>query len=82
MISIYKTLYNKNNKDAEYQKRGKTWYKRKKGSKEKWYKVEDKYFDSLNSQQSGFLYNYNTASKIVAGTLLAFIVYKVVKSRK
>jgi hypothetical protein len=82
MISIYKTLYNKNNKDAEYQKRGKTWYKRKKGSKEKWYKVEEKYFDSLNSQQSGFLYNYNTASKIVAGTLLAFIVYKVVKSRK
>ena len=82
MISIYKTLYNKDNKNAEYQKRGKTWYKRKKGSKEKWYKVEEKYFDSLNSQQSGFLYNYNTASKIVAGTLLAFIVYKVVKSRK
>jgi hypothetical protein len=82
MISIYKTLYNKENKNAEYQKRGKTWYKRKKGSKEKWYKVEEKYFDSLNSQQSGFLYNYNTASKIVAGTLLAFIVYKVVKSRK
>lgn len=82
MISIYKTLYNKENKNAEYQKRGKTWYKRKKGSKEQWYKVEDKYFDSLNAQQSGFLYNYNTASKIVAGTLLAFIVYKVVKSRK
>lgn len=82
MISIYKTLYNKDNKNAEYQKRGKTWYKRKKGSKEKWYKVEEKYFDSLNAQHSGFLYNYSTGSKIVAGTLLAFIVYKVVKSRK
>jgi hypothetical protein len=82
MISIYKTLYNKENKNAEYQKRGKTWYKRKKGSNEKWYKVEQKYFDGLNSQQSGFLYNYSTAPKIVAGTLLAFIVYKVVKSRK
>jgi hypothetical protein len=79
MISIYKTLYNKDNKNAEYQKRGKTWYKRKKGSDEKWYKVEEKYFDSLNKQHSGFLHNYSTFAKISAGTILAFIVYKIVR---
>lgn len=79
MISIYKTLYNKDNQNAEYQKRGKTWYKRKKGSDEKWYKVEEKYFDGLNKQHSGFLFNYNTTSKITAGVLLAFVVYKIVK---
>ena len=81
MITIYKTLYNKNNKNAEYQKRGKIWYKRKKGSKEKWYKVEEKYFDSLNQQYSGFLYNINMASKITVGVLLAFIVYKSVQKK-
>ena len=81
MITIYKTLYNKNNKEAEYQKRGKIWYKRKKGSKEKWYKVDEKYFDSLNQQYSGFLYNYNMASKITVGAFLAYIIYKSVQTK-
>jgi hypothetical protein len=81
MISIYKTLYNKENKNAEYQKRGKTWYKRKKGSKEKWYKVEEKYFDSLNKQHSGFLFNYNIASKIAVVAVLGFVVYKVAQKK-
>lgn len=79
MMTIYKTLYSSDNKAAEYQKRGKTWYKRKKGSDDSWTKVEEKYFNNLNKQQSGFLYNYTTASKIVAGGLLAFIVYKIAR---
>jgi len=81
MSSIYKTLYNSENANAEYQKRGKTWYKRKKGSKEKWYKVEERYFDSLNKQHSGFLFNYNMASKIAAVAVLGFVVYKVAQKK-
>jgi hypothetical protein len=80
-MTIYKTLYNADNTAAEYQKRGKDWFKRKKGSEEPWKKVESKYYANLNAQykKSGFLYNYTTASKIIAGTLLAFIVFKLVK---
>lgn len=79
MIGIYKTLYSTDNKAAEYQRRGKTWYKRKKDSDDKWVKVEEKYYDNLNKQNSGFLFNYTIGAKIIAASLLAFVVYKVIK---
>jgi len=81
MDILFKTIYNSDNPAAEYQKRGATWYKRKKGSDEKWYKVDKKYFANLNAknEKSGFLYNYTTASKIAAVTLIAFVIYKAVK---
>ena len=38
---MYKTLYLKENPDFEYQKRGKNWFKRKKGSKTDFYAVNE-----------------------------------------
>jgi hypothetical protein len=76
-MTIYQTLYNSDNKNAEYQKRGKTWYKRKKGSDEKWYKVDSQYFANLNSKykDAPFLYNYTTTAKVGAAALLVLGVY-------
>jgi len=80
-MTIYQTLYNSDNKNAEYQKRGKTWYKRKKGSDEKWYKVDSQYFSNLNAKykDAPFLYNYTTTAKVGAAALLVlagYITYK------
>lgn len=83
MSFLYKTLYFKGNSDAEYQYRGNgNWYKRKKGSKEDWYKVNADQTKNLESyfKDSGRFYNYSTIAK-VGGILVllsaAIVVYKV-----
>jgi hypothetical protein len=79
-MTIYQTLYISDNPAAEYQKRGKTWFKRKKGSDEPWKKVESKYYANLNSKYKGsFLYNYTMTTKVVAATLIGIVIYKIVK---
>ena len=82
-MSLYKTLYFKDNADAEYQNRGNgNWYKRKKGSKQEWYKVNSdqvKYLEN-NFKGSGLFYNYSTVAKLgglLAMLGIAVVVYKM-----
>ena len=83
MSFLYKTLYYKDNADAEYQYRGNgNWYKRKKGSKQEWYKVnadQVKYLEN-NFKGSGRFYNYSTVAKLgglSALLIVAVVVYKI-----
>ena len=77
---LYTTLYFPGNKNAEYQKRGKSWFKRKKGSSENWYQVNLdswKYLDD-HFKDAPFLFQYSKAAKIggslvlIAGIFYAF----------
>lgn len=83
MSFLYKTLYFKDNPDAEYQYRGNgNWYKRKKGSKQDWYKVNSDQVKNLETYFKGSsrFYNYSTIAK-VGGVLVLLtvgvIAYKV-----
>lgn len=68
---LYKTLFLKNNPNAEYQRRKGVWYKRPIGSKQMWYKVDSNGQQVLSNVFQGknalFFYS-NTA--IVGGALL------------
>ena len=87
MSFLYKTLYFKDNPDAEYQYRGiGKWYKRKKGSDQKWYKVDSDQIKYLQNyfKDNGRFFNYSTVAK-VGGLLVllttAVVVYKI-RSKK
>lgn len=78
---LFRTLYYPNNKESEYQKRGKIWYKRKKGSKDDWYKVSQDSYEQLNNyfKEAPFLYQYSTPAKVGGAVLLVagiYIAYK------
>ena len=76
MSFLYKTLYYKGNPDAEYQFRTSGWYKRKKGSKEKWYPVEADKVDILFRYLKGrAFFNYSATAKIGTVLLLGVGVY-------
>jgi len=77
MSFIYKTVYYPKNPKAEYQKQGKHWVKRAKGSKSAFYDVEadnalllDKHFAN-----KGALYFYTDAFKVSVGIAIAGIIY-------
>jgi hypothetical protein len=80
-MSIYKTYDNNPaNVNSEYQKRGKIWYKRKKGSTDSWTKVETKYFDYLNTTFGVKMFNnlkplYRFGIPVVA-VIGSYLIYK------
>lgn len=82
MSFLYQTLYFKDNPDAEYQYRGLgKWYKRKKGSNQKWYKVDASQIDNLKRAfaGNGRFFNYSTAAKVGGIVVLAATLYFVNK---
>jgi len=70
---IYQNYYLAESPTFVFQKRGKTWYKRKKGSSDKWLVAP---FNEQSALQHNFgerfLFKYNTFFKVA---LLAGIVY-------
>jgi hypothetical protein len=81
---IYKTLYLKNNPNAEYQRRNGVWYKRKIGSKEMWYKVEQNGQQTLNNVYQGKspLFFYSNLSLFAGALVLGYIGYWAYKKYK
>jgi hypothetical protein len=82
MSFLYKTLYYKDNPDAEYQYRGiGKWYKRKKGSDQKWYKVDSDQIKYLQSyfKNNGHFFNYSATAKIGGIVVLVATLYFVNK---
>ena len=70
---MYKTLYLKDNPDFEYQKRGKNWFKRKKGSKTDFYAVNENGQTVLNKMYAkNLFFFYSTNFKI--GVILGISV--------
>lgn len=88
MSFIYKTVYYPANPKAEYQKQGKMWVKRAKGSKGEFYAVEVDNGKILDKEfaQRGSLYFYNDTLKIGLGLAVVGIVYllyrKTMKAKK
>jgi hypothetical protein len=80
-MGIYVTYdSNPKNPNAEYQKRGKIWYKRNKGSKDAWVKVESTYNKYLDETFGVRLFNnvkplYRFGIPVAVG-LGAYLVYK------
>lgn len=74
---LYTTLYFPGNKNAEYQKRGKSWFKRKKGSSENWYQVNPDSRKYLNDhfKDAPFLYQYSTPAKVGGAVILVAGIY-------
>lgn len=84
IFDIYQTLYYSGNKDAEYQKRGKKWFKRLKGSEDNWMPVakeNQKYLDAY-FKDYGFLFNINANTKFVGAVGIVLLTYFIVKGRK
>ena len=81
---IYKIFNFPDNPGYEYQFKNGNWYKRKNNSKEKFYVVDKNGQKTLNEyfKKKGFLFNYSTTLKVVAGLSLLFIGYKVYKQFK
>jgi hypothetical protein len=82
-MNIYETYQgNPSNKDYEYQKRGKVWYKRRIGSKDSWSSVESQYNDYLDRTFKVKMFNnikplYRFGIPL-AGIVVAYYVYKKV----
>jgi hypothetical protein len=74
---LFRTLYYPKNKESEYQKRGKSWYKRKKGSKDEWYQVHPDSVQLLNDhfKDAPFLYQYSTPAKVGGAVILVAGIY-------
>lgn len=78
---LYKIFYLKDNPQAEYQKRGGIWYKRKIGSREAFYKVDANGQKVLNNvyPQKNPLYFYSN-KVLIGGALLVgilgYVAYK------
>jgi hypothetical protein len=82
MNFLYRTLYFKDNPDAEYQYRGiGRWYKRKKDSNQEWYKVDREQQKYLQSyfKDSGRFFNYSTTAKLGALLIVGVVSYYVIK---
>ena len=80
MSWLYKTLTFSGNPDAEYQYRGsKGWYKRKKGSKEDWYKVQEDKVSILTNEFKDVKGTYFSTTAKIGGALIiglgAFLIY-------
>lgn len=83
VFDIYQTLYYSGNKDAEYQRRGKKWFKRRKGSEDNWVPVakeNQKYLDAY-FKDYGLLYNINANTKFIGVLGIALLGYFVFKGR-
>jgi hypothetical protein len=83
---IYKTLYLKGNPNAEYQKRNSVWYKRAIGSKEAWYKVDQKGSNMLNNayKSKSFIYFYSNVALfggVVITSVLGYLAYRKLSKR-
>jgi|694.fasta_scaffold00976_44 hypothetical protein len=79
---LYQTLYYPDNPTFEYQKRGKIWLKRKKGSQEKWYPVppnSNSVLDGYFSSKKRFGYQYSALAKTGAIVLVLVGSYFIVK---
>jgi hypothetical protein len=78
---LYKTLYLKANPNAEYQRRGGVWYKRKIASREAWFKVDPKGADILSNAYMGKnpLYFYSNTVLIGGVALIGAIGYLAYK---
>ena len=76
---FYKKLSYPDNPNAEYQRRKGVWYKRKKGSNEQWYRVQDDQVKWLNSyyEKKGKMYFFNDTFIIgaVIGLGLGYYIY-------
>lgn len=84
---IYKVFSFPENPDAEYQYKKGNWYKRKRGSKDKFFVVDKDGQKKLNNyfNVKGMLFSYSTGFKVVSGLTLLIIgytIYKQVKSKK
>lgn len=86
-MGIYQTLYFPDNSGAEYNKRGKRWFKRAKGSDSKFYPVElskQQYLDDYFKKFPRF-YQYTTLAKVggvMAIGVLGIVVLKMLKNGK
>ena len=70
---IYQTFHLQQNPQAEYQRRGGIWYKRRIGTNDPFEPVADKnqqYMESYFSKRYGFLFQYSNQAKIGAVVLL------------
>jgi len=65
MFSVYKTLYNPSNPNAEYQKQSGVWVKRLKGSKKEWVALDPSGASVLNNlyKSKGNLFFYSDTLK-------------------
>lgn len=84
---IYKIFNYPDNPNYDYQYKSNSWYKRKKGSKDKFYVVDSDGQKKLNEyfSKKGILFSYSTPVKIVAGLsllVIGYTIYKQVKSKK
>ena len=84
---IYKIFNFPDNPTYEYQYKKGNWYKRKQGSKDKFYVVDKEGQKKLNNyfNTKSMLFNYSTGVKVVGGLsllIIAYTVYKQVKSKK
>ena len=81
MSFIYKTIYFAGNPKAEYQKRGKDWYKRARGSKNDFYIVDPDGSKTLDKAYAskGSLYFYSDTFKVGVGLVLGGIAYFLYK---
>jgi hypothetical protein len=73
---MYKTLYLKENPDFEYQKRGKNWFKRKKGSNADFYAVNENGQIVLNKLYAkNLFFFYSTNFKVGVILSLGILAY-------
>lgn len=89
---MYKLFYLSQNPDFEYRFKGGSWEKRKKGSKEKWYKANENGQNILNNaykpkSKVAFLWNYSTTAKvglIVVALGIGYYLYssKILSAKK
>jgi hypothetical protein len=81
---IYKTFSFPENPNAEYQFRSGNWYKRSKGSKDKFFVVDKNGQKKLNDYftKKGLLFSYSTSLKVIVGLTLALVGFKFYQSFK
>ena len=83
-MGIYQTLYYPDNTAAEYNKRGKIWYKRAKGSDDQFLPVDsskNKYLDAYFKKFPMF-YQYTTMTKVAGVLSVVLVGYAILKMRK
>jgi hypothetical protein len=78
---LYKTLFLAQNPDYEYQNRNGSWYRRRKGSKDKWLSPNADGITVLNNAYKGkpklFFYSKTALiGGVVAVGILSYVVYR------